>query len=81
MEGKQCPLTLKRHHRLNLTNVASQNLFAYVIIYVIAVSCTKLSIAFFYKRIFASTLLAWPLVTLVAIYPVRLLCRFCETSL
>lgn len=48
-----------------------QNLFAYVNIYVIAVSFTKLSIVMFYKRVFQMPKLAWCLVAIVLMYPVR----------
>lgn len=48
-----------------------QNLFAYVNIYVIAVSFTKLSIVMFYKRVFQMPKLAWCLVAVVLMYPVR----------
>lgn len=47
-----------------------QNLFAYVNIYVIAVSFTKLSIVLFYKRVFQFEKLYWCLLAAVLMYPV-----------
>ena len=52
-------------------NGSLQNLFAYVNIYVIAVSFTKLSIVMFYKRVFQIPKIAWGLVAVVLMYPVR----------
>ncbi|TKA31054.1 hypothetical protein B0A50_02022 [Salinomyces thailandicus] len=46
-----------------------QNLFAYVNIYVIAVSFTKLSIVLFYKRVFQFEKLYWCLLAAVLMYP------------
>ncbi|KAH9842170.1 hypothetical protein Tdes44962_MAKER01548 [Teratosphaeria destructans] len=50
-----------------------ESLFAYVIIYVVAVSCTKLSIVFFYRRVFATAKLHWFLATMVLAYPITVI--------
>ncbi|KAI7239764.1 hypothetical protein KC330_g1713 [Hortaea werneckii] len=56
-----------------------QNLFAYVNIYVIAVSFTKLSIVMFYKRVFQIPKLAWYLVAVVLMYPITVVIVICNS--
>ncbi|KAI7088873.1 hypothetical protein KC356_g2985 [Hortaea werneckii] len=56
-----------------------QNLFAYVNIYVIAVSFTKLSIVMFYKRVFQIPKIAWGLVAIVLMYPITVIITICNS--
>ncbi|KAI7483370.1 hypothetical protein KC351_g5209 [Hortaea werneckii] len=56
-----------------------QNLFAYVNIYVIAVSFTKLSIVMFYKRVFQIPKIAWCLVAIVLMYPITVIITICNS--
>ena len=64
-------LSTPRRRESPFANGSVQNLFAYVNIYVIAVSFTKLSIVMFYKRVFQIPKIAWGLVAVVLMYPVR----------